>query len=235
MTEINPHTQSVRDRLEKDGYLMWIPTDLDSMDTVMGNGEADATAELFEVRAHPHTLVDAFTEEYFFLSNDAQVPNSLAPESTAEHLYQGFKTNQMEQRLMVLSAHTPEEAREFGSQVDLIRGWKQTRLFVMEAVLAAKFGQRELREQLMATGEVLLRNSNDYCDTFWGVCRCPVHTEKSAAGTGTNWLGTLLMQLRYRIRTYGIQAAMDHAMPTVKSRAEAIISQATTDRSNPRP
>ena len=60
---------------------------------------------------------------------------------------------------------------------------------VMEEVLRAKFAQNQnLLQKLLATGEALLVEGNDWQDTFWGF--------DVNLGYGVNMLGQLLMRLR---------------------------------------
>lgn len=225
--------EQIHQKLANDGYMIWMPTTiqglLDFQEPAVG-----ATLDLFEVQQRPDTEIHGFTGQYSFLSNDALVPNNLAPHSTAEHLYQSFKTNKIEERLMVLSAVSAEEAREFGALVTLLDDWADFRTYVMEAVLTIKFGQREFREPLMATGKVSLVNENDYCDTFWGTCICPAHEIKRenqpAFGTGKNLLGILLMQIRNRFEALGATATMDYPMSTIEKLTKGIENQSKADR-----
>ena len=60
----------------------------------------------------------------------------------------------------------------------------------MRSVLLAKFAVPELRDALLATGDVELVEVNTWGDTYWGVCR----------GRGRNQLGRTLMRIREDIR-----------------------------------
>ena len=59
----------------------------------------------------------------------------------------------------------------------------------MRKFLVLKFDIPELRQQLINTGTESLVEGNDYKDSFWGVYR----------GKGKNWLGMLIMQIRFEI------------------------------------
>ena len=71
--------------------------------------------------------------------------------------------------------------------MDLREDWETVKIDVMRDVLKSKFSlNSELREKLIATGDVELIEGNHWNDRFWGVCR----------GKGQNHLGKLLMELR---------------------------------------
>jgi ribA/ribD-fused uncharacterized protein len=79
------------------------------------------------------------------------------------------------------------DAKALGQRVQLVDGWHDKRIAVMRSVVTAKFDQHEhLRAKLIATGDAVLVEGNQWRDTFWGVCN----------GTGANWLGKILMDLR---------------------------------------
>lgn len=56
----------------------------------------------------------------------------------------------------------------------------------MEELLRLKFADPDLRAKLQATAPGYLEETNNWNDTFWGVCR----------GRGRNTLGSLLMDIR---------------------------------------
>jgi hypothetical protein len=58
-------------------------------------------------------------------------------------------------------------------------------------ILAAKFKEPWLRDQLIATGDAELIEGNTWNDTFWGVCN----------GKGSNFLGKALMDIRKKLTT----------------------------------
>lgn len=242
MTE-HQHTtaeQEVLSTLAQDGYQLWLPTTLegvlDQLDDVTaepkGTLDTPASRDLFIVEVTPETRIDYFTGAHAFLDNDAPVPNKLMHGSSAEHLYQAFKTEILEERLLVLSGRTPEEAREFGMQVTLHQDWDEHKLWAMQAVLAVKFGEVSLREQLLATGTALLSYGNDHCDIFWGACWCPVHRASTgvAVARGQNMLGTLLMQLRQRLLTQGSEAAYAHSVGGIKILIERLDDRSARDK-----
>lgn len=215
-------------------YQIWIPTTLEGLLTP----NSPAASEMFVVDVTDESTVDSFTGEHAFLDNSYLVPNALAQDATAEHLYQSFKTEILEERLLVLSGRTAEEAREFGSQVTLHADWDQHRLAAMAAVLAAKFGNKDLRAQLAHTGTALLVHGNDWCDTFWGMCSCPVHRDaagltdhpSTATAMGENMLGTLLMQLRDSILRQGTMNTTHKAMARIQVLVERLEARSAKDK-----
>jgi len=68
--------------------------------------------------------------------------------------------------------------------------WPTTKLSVMENGLRAKFQVPELGAKLLATGNALLVEGNNWNDTYWGMCR----------NVGENHLGKLLMKIRGELK-----------------------------------
>ena len=74
-------------------------------------------------------------------------------------------------------------------KVLLRRDWEDMKDGIMEEVIRAKFTQNpELAKKLVATGDVLLMESNNWHDTYWGV--------DSRTLEGENHLGVILMKIR---------------------------------------
>lgn len=89
-------------------------------------------------------------------------------------------------------------AKRLGRKVTLREDWEAVKNDIMYQVLKAKFTQSaELREQLLATGNLYLEETNYWKDTYWGVCN----------GVGRNMLGLLLMRVRNEIRQQQNQQA----------------------------
>ena len=63
----------------------------------------------------------------------------------------------------------------------------------MEDIVRAKFTQnQDMKQQLLATGNLVLVEGNGWHDTFWGV--------DLKTGEGENHLGRILMQVREELR-----------------------------------
>lgn len=115
---------------------------------------------------------------------------------TNENFYQAYKADNWEQHLAIASAHAPWVAKRMGSprgykdfKIVLRHDWKDIMLNVMRIGLNLKFRQNpKLARRLIATNPQVLQEGNWWYDDFWGVC--------FRKGTGANWLGILLMELR---------------------------------------
>ncbi len=116
--------------------------------------------------------------------------------SSSEHMYQSRKTNITREKLDIQECMTPGKAKRQGRLVTLRSDWETIKIKVMEEVLFEKFTQNpQLARELLATGIQTLVEGNHWHDTFWGVCYC-----SECGGNGMNWLGTLLQQLREKLR-----------------------------------
>ena len=142
----------------------------------------------------PPDRIESFQGPYSFLSNFHPAGIKYGPEGwtwpTVEHAYQAAKTDMPAERAEILEARTPGKAKRLGQDVTLRPGWNGGRRMVMLALLRLKFQIPHLREWLLATGEVILIEGNNWGDTYWGVCN----------GHGDNHLGLLLMVVRGEIR-----------------------------------
>jgi ribA/ribD-fused uncharacterized protein len=129
--------------------------------------------------------IDKFDGEYAFLSNFYPIRNT-----TLEHLYQASKARIPETKVFIMEARTPGDAKRLGRVVALVDNWEEHKLEVMLTLLRDKFSIPELKEKLLATGNAILIEGNNWNDTYWGVCN----------GIGENHLGKLLMQVREELR-----------------------------------
>lgn len=135
-----------------------------------------------------------FREEFAFLSNLYEAPLTWDGRRyrNSEAAFQSAKSLDPEERAR-FSAVAGVTAKRAGKKLLLRMDWNAVRLEIMEDVLRAKFTQNpELREKLLATGDLELQEGNTWHDTFWGV--------NAATGKGENHLGKLLMKLRQEFR-----------------------------------
>lgn len=137
-----------------------------------------------------HSFLSNFSESYF------QFDGLTWP--TLEHAYQAAKTDDPDERLAINQAPTPGEAKNLGQKVTLRPGWDNVKDDVMLRLLRIKFGQnRDLRDQLVATGHGVLIEGNTWHDNHFGVCTCGRPACKEPPGK--NMLGILLMKVRDEI------------------------------------
>lgn len=146
---------------------------------------------------------NGFEGEHFFLSNFYPAPTTAEIAGvegsflTGEHLFQAYKSlfalPGQDKQVWVkqfLDAKTPGKAKYVGRSIRIdVTGWDNFAVTAMKKNIFAKFNQHDdLREQLVATGDLVLIEYNDWNDTIWGVSK--------KTGKGKNQLGELLMRLR---------------------------------------
>lgn len=136
-----------------------------------------------------------FDGEHRFLSNfyPCRVKYAGVIWPTVEHAFQAAKTQDPIERLEILNAPSPGEAKKLGRAVALRPDWDALKVPLMKILLASKFTLTErLGVQLIGTGDVQLIEGNTWHDNFWGDCYCRSCADK----IGHNNLGKLLMRLR---------------------------------------
>lgn len=153
-------------------------------------------------------MIDSFSGEYAFLSNfyPSQIRyGGIFP--TAEHAYQGMKTLSMKERMEIAKLPTPGQAKRAGKKVTLRKDWELIKLQIMEGILLVKFSNKEMAEQLIATGDQILVEGNTWGDRYWGVCN----------GQGQNNLGKRLMRVRTVCRKKFPDIAAKYPLPSPRS------------------
>jgi ribA/ribD-fused uncharacterized protein len=139
---------------------------------------------------HSDTEIKGFFGEYRWLSNyhllDIDFEGLVYP--STEHAYQANKTNNLaiREEFLVLTCN---EARLKGQELELRADWEDVKFDIMYKINAIKFENEELKAKLKETGYKRLEETNDWGDTYWGVCN----------GEGKNSLGHVLMKIRSRI------------------------------------
>ncbi len=109
---------------------------------------------------------------------------------SGEHAFQYFKTNDLEWKQKILDAEKPSDARRLGRQCPMCEDWEKIKVCVMINISESKYRQNQhLKDLLLSTGFKYLEETNDWNDTFWGVCN----------GKGRNTLGKALMLVRGRL------------------------------------
>lgn len=112
---------------------------------------------------------------------------------TAEHLYQAFKTEDLEEAKMIEQLATPGEAKRAGRTLTLRADWDEIKDRAMEIAVSRKFlSDPELLPLLLKTGDATLIEGNKWHDNYWGECFCGACANKEKFNT----LGQILMALR---------------------------------------
>jgi len=140
-----------------------------------------------------------FSGEYRFLSNfwKCWVTFDGKMYGSTEHAYQAAKFQVDDDRFpdnwktrdYIRFAKTPNDAKKLGQGPGKRDDWEEVKEDFMREFLMQKFSQPELMEQLLATGDAYLEETNHWGDRYWGV-----------DGTGKNRLGYLLMEIRRDLR-----------------------------------
>lgn len=148
--------------------------------------------------------IERFSDEHFFLSNFSRLAVTWRDEvwPTSEHAFQAAKCVEEMDRLSILHADTPGQAKRLGRKVKLRPDWDEIKDGIMDEILAAKFAPTHMQDRLLATGEEELIEGNNWHDQYWGDCSCEnadgVHPD--CLTPGRNRLGAALMILRGEIR-----------------------------------
>ena len=146
----------------------------------------------------PCDEIGYFREEYDFLSNF--YPTKVLFDGiiyyNSEAAYQAQKCLQQtdKEQFALLSA---DEAKRLGKKVEMRWDWDDVKFKIMERVVYEKFTQNPtLAQDLLNTGDRILKEGNYWKDLYWGV--------DLKTGEGENNLGKILMSLRDYIRQNGI-------------------------------
>jgi hypothetical protein len=139
-----------------------------------------------------------FQGELRFLSNFWPAPvrmgGILFP--TSEHAYQAMKSELDSVWTNVSLCATPGEAKRMGRAIRLRPNWEQIKDLIMLEIVRRKFCTNpELAKKLLATGEQLLIEGNNWHDNYWGSCQCA-----KCGNKGKNRLGEILMRVRKEIQ-----------------------------------
>ena len=110
---------------------------------------------------------------------------------TTEHYFQAQKFVGTPYLEVVRRCSSPREALEISRRPSVStwcrKDWEEVKIDVMKKALLAKFSQHDnLRKKLVETGSRTLVERSPY-DSFWG---------DGGDGSGKNWLGRLLMEIR---------------------------------------
>jgi len=106
---------------------------------------------------------------------------------TNEHWYQSEKCKDWYDKLDIIMADTPKEAKKLGRYFEMREDWDERKLVCMYKGLKAKFTQhRDLKKMLLDTEDAQLIEDSPF-DNYWG---------RGKNYKGQNKMGKLLMKLR---------------------------------------
>lgn len=143
--------------------------------------------------------ITSFRGQYDFLSNFYASPLTFegAEYPTVEHAFQAAKSSNFAERRKIRMASTPSEAKRLGQKLKRRADWFNVSLQVLEALLRQKFTRYpDLRERLLATGDAVLIEGNNWNDRFYGC----VYDARTGEWVGENHLGRLLMKIRDELK-----------------------------------
>lgn len=133
-------------------------------------------------------VISSFTGKYEFLSNFYPCPieykGIVFP--TTEHAYQAMKSLDQSEWYRIRNLRTPGKAKREGRKIKMRSDWDLVKDSFMYHICKVKFSIPEMRAKLLATGNAMLIEGNNWGDTYWGVCN----------GKGQNKLGRTLMRIR---------------------------------------
>lgn len=133
-----------------------------------------------------------FKGDLWFLSNfyPRQVTYNTIVYRTREHAFQVQKFLDSKIRLYIMSAPSPAVAKQRAKEYKhLVRpDWKDISIRVMREIVQAFFTEHlDMAVKLYCTGDKRLSEENTWGDVFWGTVN----------GEGENWLGKILMEVRF--------------------------------------
>jgi ribA/ribD-fused uncharacterized protein len=166
-----------------------------------------------QLNSNPNVVIDWFDEfmgenDYWFLSNFAEgFPLAYKGSwfRTSEHAYAWSKVDPQDDEVdewkdLISQADDPGQAKMLGRRCPIRADWEQVKFNVMREIVHAKFTQNlDAQRLLLATGDAYLQEGTFWGDDIWGV----IYEEDVPfyKRVGTNWLGTILMEVRTMIRS----------------------------------
>jgi len=135
-------------------------------------------------------MINAFRNEYFFLSNFYEAPITYCG-ITYKNNEAAFQAQKCESRdeQMRFADLSPSDAKRLGRRVELREDWEDIKISIMREIVSAKFDQNpDLAKKLIETDDEYLEEGNNWGDRIWG----------TVDGKGANNLGRILMEERER-------------------------------------
>ncbi len=154
-------------------------------------------------------MINAFSGTYSFLSNYYECPVTVDGITfrNSEAAFQAQKAAEPALRREFADL-SPDAAKSRGRAVNLRSDWEKIKVKEMYRVCRAKFEQNPaLCEKLIETGHEELIEGNDWGDVFWGM----------GDGTGENYLGRILMQIRNEFRGFDAAETAEKIISWIKA------------------
>lgn len=147
--------------------------------------------------------IEGFKGEWSFLSNfyPCEIQYDGLTYKSVEHFYVAMKCNNdqifngkhytvLDFREMISLIPNPGLVKKIGQKIIIRSDWDKKKLDFMNWAVREKFKDINLLELLLSTGNMDIIETNNWGDTFWGVCN----------GSGKNHLGKILMKVRDELR-----------------------------------
>lgn len=148
-------------------------------------------------------MITTFRGEYNFLSNffEVDVEYNGVTYASVEHAYMSAKSNDPFWKAYCENRNiSAADVKRESKSIQLIDGWDNMKLAVMEHCLRSKFSQEPFKTKLMDTGIQNIQEGNKWGDTFWGV------DLNVNPNVGENHLGRILMKIREELlKNYNIR------------------------------
>lgn len=147
--------------------------------------------------------IEGFKGEWSFLSNfypcEIQCDGLIYKSVEAFYVAMKFNNDQIfngkhysvgDFREMISLTPSPGLVKKIGQKIIIRSDWDVRKLGFMNWAIREKFKDINLLELLLSTGDMDIIETNNWGDTFWGVCN----------GSGKNHLGKILMKVRDELR-----------------------------------
>lgn len=137
---------------------------------------------------HTDDFIGGFKEEYAWLSNmhTCIIQWQAMYFNSTESAYQASKCLSLSKAKQYQEL-SGLEAKRHSKTLPVRKDWDKIKINVMSQLIFQKFLiHLDLRQKLLDTGDKYLEETNNWNDTFWGVCD----------GKGENNLGKILMATR---------------------------------------
>lgn len=154
--------------------------------------------------------IPSFHGEWRWLSNmyKTKVVYSGKTFPSSEHAYVWAKmensTTPSKMSYFEFIALEPRKTKSFGRNLELNPYWDEIKEAVMRTVVFNKFfNNEEIAKKLLATGDEIIQEGNNWDDTFFGII---IYGENNVP-VGDNRLGLILMDVRRHLREVKNQQA----------------------------